>query len=89
MIKVEHKDGEANVKISGRESVVLAELTCATRVIYDFIAGRRGKDTANQMLENVFRRARMSEEEIEKELAESKEIVEKFYRDRFNPGGIL
>lgn len=41
------------------------------------------------MLENVFRRERMSEEEIEKELAESKEIVEKFYRDRFNPGGIL
>lgn len=78
-----------NVKISGRESVVLAELTCATRTIYDFIAGRRGKDTANQMLENVFCRERMSEEEIEKELAESKEIVEKFYRDRFNPGGIL
>ncbi|MFR6385314.1 MAG: hypothetical protein ACLUN4_06290 [Lachnospiraceae bacterium] len=56
---------------------------------YDFIAGRQRKDTANQMLENVFRRERMSEEEIEKELAESKEIVEKFYRDRFNPGGIL
>lgn len=89
MIEVKHKDGEMNVKISGRESVVLAELTCATRTIYDFIAGRRGKDTANQMLENVFRRGRMSEEEIEKELAESKEIVEKFYRDRFNPGGIL
>lgn len=89
MIEVKHKDGEVNVKISGRESVVLAELTCATRTIYDFIAGRRGKDTANQMLENVFRRERMSEEEIEKELAESKEIVEKFYRDRFNPGGIL
>lgn len=89
MIEVKHKDGETNVKISGRESVVLAELTCATRTIYDFIAGRRGKDTANQMLENVFRRERMSEEEIEKELAESKEIVEKFYRDRFNPGGIL
>lgn len=89
MIEVKHKDGEMNVKISGRESVVLAELTCATRTIYDFIAGRRGKDTANQMLENVFRRERMSEEEIEKELAESKEIVEKFYRDRFNPGGIL
>lgn len=89
MIEVKHKDGEMNVKISGRESVVLAELTCATRKIYDFIAGRRGKDTANQMLENVFRRERMSEEEIEKELAESKEIVEKFYRDRFNPGGIL
>lgn len=47
MIKVEHKDGETNVKISGRESAVLAELTCATRAIYDFIAGRRGKDTAN------------------------------------------
>lgn len=89
MIKIEHKDGKTNVKISGGESVVLAELTCATRTIYDFIAGRRGKDTANQMLENVFRRERMSEEEIEKELAESKEIVEKFYRDRFNPGGIL
>lgn len=89
MIEVKHKDGEMNVKISGRESVVLAELTCATRTIYDFIAGRRGKDTANQMLENVFRRERMSEEETEKELAESKEIVEKFYRDRFNPGGIL
>lgn len=89
MIEVKHKDGEMNVKISGRESVVLAELTCATQTIYDFIAGRRGKDTANQMLENVFRRERMSEEEIEKELAESKEIVEKFYRDRFNPGGIL
>lgn len=89
MIKIEHKDGETNVKISGGESVVLTELTCATRAIYDFIAGRRGKDTANQMLENVFRRERMSEEEIEKELAESKEIVEKFYRDRFNPGGIL
>lgn len=89
MIEVKHKDGEMNVKISGRESVVLAELTCATRTIYDFIAGRRGKDTENQMLENVFRRERMSEEEIEKELAESKEIVEKFYRDRFNPGGIL
>lgn len=89
MIEVKHKDGEMNVKILGRESVVLAELTCATRTIYDFIAGRRGKDTANQMLENVFRRERMSEEEIEKELAESKEIVEKFYRDRFNPGGIL
>ena len=89
MIEVKHKDGEMNVKISGRESVVLAELTCVTRTIYDFIAGRRGKDTANQMLENVFRRERMSEEEIEKELAESKEIVEKFYRDRFNPGGIL
>lgn len=89
MIEVKHKDGEMNVKISGRESVVLAELTCATRTIYDFIAGRRGKDTANQMLENVFCRERMSEEEIEKELAESKEIVEKFYRDRFNPGGIL
>lgn len=89
MIEVKHKDGEMNVKISGRESVVLAELTCATRTIYDFIAGRRGKDTANQMLENVFRRERMSEEEIEKELAESKEIVEKFYRDHFNPGGIL
>lgn len=89
MIEVKHKDGEMNVKISGRESVFLAELTCATRTIYDFIAGRRGKDTANQMLENVFCRERMSEEEIEKELAESKEIVEKFYRDRFNPGGIL
>ena len=89
MIKGEHKDGETNVKILGRESVVLAELTCATRAIYDFIAGRRGKDTANQMLENAFRRARMSEEEIEKELAESKEIVEKFYRDHFDLGGIL
>ena len=27
--------------------------------------------------------------EIEKELAESKEIVEKFYRDHFDLGGIL
>lgn len=44
MIKIEHKDGEMNVKISGGESVVLAELTCATQAIYDFIAGRRGRD---------------------------------------------
>lgn len=34
----------------------------------------------------------MSKEELEKELAESKEIIEKiekFYKDRFNLGGIL
>lgn len=82
MIKIEHKDGEANVKISGGESVVLTELTCATRAIYDFIAGRRGKDTANHILENMFRLAQMSEEELEKEFMKR---LEKF----FNPGGTL
>lgn len=88
MIKVEHKDGETNVKISGGESVVLTELTCATWAIYDFIAGRRGKDTANQILQNVFRLAQMSEEELEKEFDEKKEFMKRLEKF-FNPGGTL
>lgn len=88
MIKIEHKDGETNVKNSGGESVVLTELTCATRAIYDFIAGRRGKDTANQILQNVFRLAQMSEEELEKEFDEKKEFMKRFEKF-FNPGGTL
>ena len=92
MIKVEYKDGKVDLEIFGEEPVVLAELTHATQEIYDSIARREGKDTANWILENVFRRARMSKEELEKELAESKEIIEKiekFCKDRFNLGGIL
>lgn len=88
MIKIEGKGNIVKAEIMGDEVTVLSELTCATRAIYDFIAGRRGKDTANQILQNVFRLAQMSEEELEKEFDEKKEFMKRFEKF-FNPGGTL
>lgn len=54
----------------------------------DAMTEQYGKDTANQILQNVFRLAQMSEEELEKEFDEKKEFMKRFEKF-FNPGGTL
>lgn len=91
MIKIEGKGNIVKAKIMGDEVTVLSELTYAVKHIHREIEKVRGKKVADKEMEDVFKLAIMSEEELDKEDEAKKQLLKesmwKFLDDLFTPGG--
>ena len=89
MIKIEGKGNTVKAEIMGDEVTVLSELTYAVKHIHKEIGKVRGRKVADKEMEDVFKLAIMSEEELDKEAKKQllKESMWKFLDDLFTPGG--
>ena len=91
MIKVESKGNSIKTEIKGDEVTVLSELTYAVKHIHGEIGKVKGKKVADKEMEDVFKLAIMSEEELDKEDEAKKQLLKesmwKFLDDLFTPGG--
>ena len=91
MIKVESKGNSIKTEIKGDEVTVLSELTYAVKHIHGEIGKVKGKKVADKEMEDVFKLAIMSEEELDKECEVKKQLLKenmrKFLDDLFTPGG--
>lgn len=90
MIKAEYKGNHIEVEVTGDGATVLAELTCAAKDIHEEIEKARGKKVADEEIKRVFKRALMSEEEINEEYEANKallqESISKFMNDLLTGG---
>lgn len=91
MIKIEGKGNSVKAEIMGNEITVLSELTYAVKYIHREIGKVRGKKVADKEMEDVFKLAIMSEEELDKENEAKKQLLKEsmreFLDDFFTPGG--
>lgn len=76
MIKAEYKGNNIEVEVTGDGATVLAELTCAVRDIHEEIEKARGKKVADEEIKRVFKRALMSEEELNEEYEANKALLQ-------------
>lgn len=79
MIKIEGKGNIVKAEIMGDEVTVLSELTYAVKYIHREIEKVRGKKVADKEMEDVFKLAIMSEEELDKEDKAKKTAFERKY----------
>lgn len=79
MIKIEGKGNSVKVEIMGDKVTVLSELTYAVKYIHREIGKVRGKKVADKEMEDVFKLAIMSEEELDKECEAKKTAFERKY----------
>ena len=79
MIKIEGKGNIVKAEIMGDEVTVLSELTYAVKYIHREIEKVRGKKVADKEMEDVFKLAIMSEEELSKEDKAKKTAFERKY----------
>ena len=91
MIKVESKGNSIKTEITGDEVTVLSELTYAVKHIHGEIGKVKGKKVADKEMEDVFKLAIMSEEELDKEDEAKKQFLKEsmreFLDDLLTPGG--
>lgn len=91
MIKIECKGNSVKSEIMGDEVTVLSELTYAVKHIHREIGKVRGKKVADKEMEDVFKLAIMSEEELDKECEAKKQLLKEsmreFLDDLLTPGG--
>ena len=91
MIKIEGKRNSVKAEIMGDEATVLSELACAVKYIHREIGKVRGKKVADKEMEDVFKLAIMSEEELDKECEAKKQLLKEsmreFLDDLLTPGG--
>ena len=91
MIKIEGKRNIVKAEIMGDEVTVLSELTYAAKHIHKEIEKVRGRKVADEDMKDVFKLAIMSEEELDKECEEKKQLLKEsvweFLDDLLTPGG--
>lgn len=85
MIKAEYKGNHIEVEVAGDGATVLAELTCAAKDIHEEIEKARGKKVADEEIKRVFKRALMSEEELNEEHEANKALLQ-FMNDLLTGG---
>lgn len=85
MIKAEYKGNHIEVEVTGGGATVLAELTCAAKDIHEEIEKARGKKVADEEIKRVFKRALMSEEELNEEYEANKALLQ-FMNDLLTGG---
>ena len=91
MIKMKSKGNIVKAEIMGDEATVLSELTYAVKHIHREIEKVKGKKVADKEMDDVFKLAIMSEEELDKENEAEKQLLKesmwKLLDDLFTPGG--
>ena len=91
MIKIEGKGNSVKAENMGDEVTVLSELVYAVKHIHKEIGKAKGKKVADKEMEDVFKLAIMSEEELDKENEAKKQLLKesmwKFLDDLLTPGG--
>lgn len=68
-------DDEGKIELSGSVNMIHAELAATIQCVYESTKKKCGEDTARKMIENDFRLAFMSEEEIEQEKTEMQKKI--------------
>ena len=63
-------DDQGKIELSGNIPMIHAELTALIQCIYKATKEKRGEDCAKEMIENDFRLAFMSEEDLRRENSE-------------------
>lgn len=69
------KYNKGTTELKGSLGEITADLTIITKAVYETIAEQRGEDFAKQRIEDAYKRAFMTEEELDREIKERVESI--------------